>query len=615
MQQIKTYYSTPIQGTTYQWYPIGLVAGHTRKGNFLPYVDSFNIPFQDVKGFSNKAKLIYEFDPADITYSYMYPAMARTFRTAGFQWITQFAYDPIDMAWANTEYQTHFLNLAYTPQKAISMKIAAEVVQEIPLYTSYGGYPADTLFGNFRVSYQEDLSEMNTPAKFYYSGTTSTQPVQPEKLESITGYGNSPVIQYDGTGAYFLDKLSEGIWRLEVMPDAVQVNDPFARPSLKKEVVTILWNSWDMEVNLPDLGNNFTITGINNGNTYTDTSSGNHIRQLTPGVYLLKGTNAKEIEQWQKDTQWKTIKLNEYVAPAPHCKKYYVSHTPVKQVSTGEPLPIKAIIAGPQQPDSVIIYTDKVSFWNARNPYIKMEKTSGYQWEAEFPAEQTNTGQLRYHIVVYKEGQSYTFPDATTGGPLDWDFMGTNYFETEVSPSGSPILLATITTGYSDLAAYTIPEEKGQIKRQVIKNSPVEEQILRLTFHSEAENPAFYLRKYIREEIQGKLNEINMDSKVCIHLKNAPEQFRIGFITANGFTYRSECAYNSSEPIVRIPLSQMSQTATAILPHAYPIFLDKYFIPQTTLPFLPEEIETFELFFEGKTNNTYEVEIGSCWIE
>ncbi len=53
-------------------------------------------------------------------------AMVRTFRTAGFQWITQFAYDPMDIAYANTEYQTHFLNLAYTPHKTISMKIAAE---------------------------------------------------------------------------------------------------------------------------------------------------------------------------------------------------------------------------------------------------------------------------------------------------------------------------------------------------------------------------------------------------------------------------------------------------------------------------------------------------------
>ena len=109
LQQTTVFYSTDIQGTTFQWYPTGLVAGHTRKGNFLPYVDHYPIPFSDVKGFNEKAKLVYEFDPADLLYSYMYPAMVRSFRTAGFQWITQFAYDPIDLARFNTEYQTTFL--------------------------------------------------------------------------------------------------------------------------------------------------------------------------------------------------------------------------------------------------------------------------------------------------------------------------------------------------------------------------------------------------------------------------------------------------------------------------------------------------------------------------
>jgi hypothetical protein len=46
--------------------------------------------------------------------------MARSFRRAGFQWATQFAYDPMATAYANTEYQTHYVNLAYTPSKAIA---------------------------------------------------------------------------------------------------------------------------------------------------------------------------------------------------------------------------------------------------------------------------------------------------------------------------------------------------------------------------------------------------------------------------------------------------------------------------------------------------------------
>lgn len=155
----EAYYDAKIDGTTYQWYPIGLVAGHERKGNFLPYVDSYDIPWKNtIPGFGSKARLVYEFDPADILYSYMYPAVARTFRKEGFQWITQFAYDPTDMARFNTEYQTHFLNLAYTPAKALSMLVAAEAARRTPRGADFGTYPANTTFGDIRVDGIADLS-------------------------------------------------------------------------------------------------------------------------------------------------------------------------------------------------------------------------------------------------------------------------------------------------------------------------------------------------------------------------------------------------------------------------------------------------------------------------
>lgn len=67
-------------------------------------------------------------------------------------------------------------------------------------------------------------------------------------------------IRYEGTGAYFMDCLEPGVWRLEVMPDAVVVNDPFAKPSLDKEVVTIAYGAWDMALQVPDLGMEFTFT-------------------------------------------------------------------------------------------------------------------------------------------------------------------------------------------------------------------------------------------------------------------------------------------------------------------------------------------------------------------
>ena len=143
----------------FQWYPTGLVANHTQQGNFLPNVDEYAIPFDTIAAYKNKVRMVYEFDAADVLAPIMYPAMARSFRKAGFQWATQFAYDPMATAGGNTEYQTHYLNLAYTPQKAISMMIAAKVFMSADEISMATTYPADTVFGKTVIYPREKKSE------------------------------------------------------------------------------------------------------------------------------------------------------------------------------------------------------------------------------------------------------------------------------------------------------------------------------------------------------------------------------------------------------------------------------------------------------------------------
>jgi hypothetical protein len=151
----------------------------------------------------------------------MYPAIARSFREAGMQFAAMFSYDPVQIAWSNTEYPTHFVNLLYAPSKAISLMIAAKAFRELPRGKSFGNYPDNTRFGNFRVGYENNLSELNSATEFIYSNTTATLPIDANSLVHVAGCGNSLIVQYDGTGAYFLDKLAEGIWRLEVYPDVL----------------------------------------------------------------------------------------------------------------------------------------------------------------------------------------------------------------------------------------------------------------------------------------------------------------------------------------------------------------------------------------------------------
>ena len=443
-QVVEAYYATDIQGTTYQWYPTGLVSGHTRRGNCLPAVEKYDIPFSDVKGFDRKARLVYEFDPADVLYTYMYPATVRTLRTAGFQWITQFAYDPIDMAAYNTEYQTHYLNTAYTPGKAVGLMIAAEVARTVQRGEQFAPYPADTLFRDFRVSHTENLTELNDGEKFYYSNCTRTQPKDASRLRAVAGCGSSPVVRYEGTGLYWLDRLEPGVWRLEVMPDVVQTVDPFAKPSLDRKAIQVVDGAWNLTVNLPDLGHRFRVSGLNEGNIRRDQAVDGTIPTLTPGVYLLQREDVQPSHTWRADTTWRNIRLGEYVRPlADHTSAdgYLVRHEPLPSIDVGRDLTLTATVAGGVRPDSVLIYTDKVSFWNDTNPYVKMRPAGGYTWQAIIPADELQEGTYRYNLVVCAGNHRQTFPVGTDKSPLDWDYTEYTYWQTEVQPSRSPLLL------------------------------------------------------------------------------------------------------------------------------------------------------------------------------
>ncbi len=123
VQLMDDYFKAGINGGTFQWYPTGLGYHKELQGNFLPNVDQYEIPFDPVIRKNKGAKIVYEFDAADINRTYIYPAMARSFRAAGMQIATHFSYDPMFLAFANTEYNTHYMNLAYTPGKALSLLI------------------------------------------------------------------------------------------------------------------------------------------------------------------------------------------------------------------------------------------------------------------------------------------------------------------------------------------------------------------------------------------------------------------------------------------------------------------------------------------------------------
>lgn len=589
------YFKSTMQGGTFQWYPTGLGARHELGGNLLPNVDRYVIPFANHPKFKSMAKIVYEFDAADVGRSYIYPAMARSFREAGMQVATHFSYDPTYMAYANTEYGTHYMNLAYTPQKALSLMISSEVFHRIPMNKSFGRYPDNTSFDAFRVDYEDDLAEMITEKKFIYTNTTSSQVHAPEKLEQLAGSGNSTLVQYEGTGAYFLDRIGDGVWRLEVMPDAIWIKDPFERTSLKKEIAVINWRTWPITIQLPNLGLNYAVLGLNTDNIYSGRADGQTV-QVKPGTYLL--TREGVTSGVDRNSKWKNIFLSEFVAPQASVNKIHVLHKPVVELTSGSEYHVSATIVSKEQPENVELHV-----WGGFRPMvIKMVKQHGYAYSATIPAERTQPGFLRYFISVKEQGKFYTYPAGAQTYPGDWDFYAIESYTVPVVERTSPLYLFNAQTDSDQLirqwvrGSSIIPTD-GPGKAEVLVNI---EQLFREDPEQKDKEKIYdySMRYFFGRKVEGRKKVMGSFTKVVFtgrSLNDKPCTVQLALLAKNGSAYAHSLVVTPEKGEFSISMADFRSIKPVTLPRPYPTFLPYYFEASSVSDFSIEDMESLQI--------------------
>ncbi len=396
--------ASSIDGVTFGWYPTGLVAGRALTHNCLPLVDrhhNAHTPCLD-----RLLKVVYEFDAADVQGSCMYPAMAREFRSAGVQVATQFQYDAMALAGTNENWQTHHLNLLYTPGKAISFAIAAEAFRRIPRRTPFPRYPANTRFAGVRVSFEEDLSELVTETDFLYSNTTATVPPAPAALRRIWGVGSSPVVHWPGTGACFLDRLAEGVWRLQIYPDAVVIADPYAGGP--REKVRLVPAAHTMRLALPDLGSGFQCRL--EGGTSGPVEARDGELTLAPGSYLLvrSGLDAGDVPPGVP-----------FVVPSlPQAPAEPGIRLEVPDLwRQGRPLPVTVTVAETEVRSCTALFSGPEG---SRFEPVPLSPAGAYRFRGEVPAERLAAGTCRCMAEVVLPGRVIRCPESAAAfdGPL-----------------------------------------------------------------------------------------------------------------------------------------------------------------------------------------------------
>lgn len=566
-----------IQGVSAQWYPTGLVRGEALPGNPLPNVDRYPLPWSDFPACRNKALMVYEFDGADVDVPVMYPAMARAFRGAGFQWATQFAYDPVAIAHTNTEYQTHYLNLVYTPAKAISFLIAGEVFRRTPRGTDAGTYPASERFGPFRTSYAERLSELVSDTLFAYSGPTATAPPAPASLRHVAGVGSSPVVTYAGTGAYFLDRLADGVWRLEVFPDVVPVEEQYSRGSLKRAVTRVYWRTQQMRFALPDIGDAYSAEPLDAGNAHRPRLDHGAIG-VRPGVYLLTRAGASSAG-FTSSTRVQRRALGEFFAPPSSEGATVVRHEAPASVAQGTAFDVDVQVVQAEAPDSVLAFA-RYAGWQGFRPPLRLSAAGPFSYRGRIPADTGRTGTLEYLVTVFSDGRAVTYPGAVDGVPSAWDFTGTAYWSTRVEPQDSPVVLfnadrdrsRVVNTGYMPGAQIRSDWVSGSMPERIAWLAGVD------AFGPTTGHVAFrtMLRDGARGRIARETRGAPYDATLRVRLRaqsGAEVPVEVALILADGSAWGTTVLAGGQWEEVAVPLRSLTRVPLVLIPRPYPTFL------------------------------------------
>jgi hypothetical protein len=321
-------------------------------------------------------------------------------------------------------------------------------MRRLPAYKSYGRYPDDRRFGDFRVSYETDSSELVADGAYINAGATDTKPKDARTLTRVAGVGTSPVVGYEGTGAYFLDKVRDGVWRLELYPDEVLVRDPFEQPQPDKAVSRLLYRNWPMRIALPDLGANFTATPITvpaDTGTVARRAEGGAVA-VEPGVWLLSAS--PQVDRATLPARIARVGFSEYHVNDPVEYPDDVLTLAPAEFIAGRPVEIRARVANTKLADSAKLWLRPAGARGFRDA-IAMVRESGNDYVAA--AGTLTPGLYEYMVSTTTGERSTTFPGAEPRLPNAWPFRTDSVWTFRVTPADAPLRLLDPKTDYARL--------------------------------------------------------------------------------------------------------------------------------------------------------------------
>ncbi len=599
------------QGVTFGWYPTGLNAGHELEGNYLRGADAY--PDMLRPELAHLPRIVYEFDSPDLRTGTMYPAMARTFRAVGTQFAAMFAYDMLATASRNLGWQTHYLNLVYTPRKALSAIIAAEAMRRLPRLQSYGSYPQNTRFGDFHISYDGDLGELVARDAFLYTSSTGAKPPDPAALQRVAGHGSSPTVEYHGEGIYFLDKVRSGIWRLEVYPDAVPIRDPFEPPRADKIVTRAINRAWPMTITLPDLGPSFTAQPITAGNQQTVQANGGSVT-VTPGVYVLSAGGA--VDTATLPPFLGRLGFKEYHAPPRDTVPLTVVSLAAPQYLAGRDAELRARIVDLTDPESVSVFVRATPGGFYRG--FPMRRIAAYEYTTTIPAAALREGPHEFVITAFRGGSALTFPAGVAGKPTDWNYNGQAPWRFDVVATTTPLRLFDPGTDAARLAFTRIGDAGRRGLFRVALSPANGEPIFHFELPTDTSGwspPDYTASLVVKTRVAARQETMVAANELRIRLRglSANQTVHVTLMEDDGTSWTVPVAVDSTWQERVVPLTSFTIGRGVLLPEGFPGEWNYWVGPAegrggSTDRLRPEHVERLQLSLRRNEGRGVEVE-------
>ena len=296
--------ASSADGATNGSYPTGLDSGRRQAGRLIESI----VPFKEA--IPGKLRMVYEFDAADTSDPSLYPAFALAFRASDVQLAAQFQYDLLPLASSNLSWRTHYLNLVYTPARAMSLAIGREAMHRVRRGAPYNLADRKLECPPFSIDGEKGTAVMADAESYLSVGAVSVQATDPSRLRRVWGCGSSPLVTSTGNGCYFFDKVSDGVWRLQLYPSVVEVADPFSGEPYAKTLVSP--DPVRLAIGIPDIGRTYHVWTVKGLKRKTVAVDG---RVLLPqGDYLLTRTECLPSDLARTVS---AMDIPEFVSPEP----------------------------------------------------------------------------------------------------------------------------------------------------------------------------------------------------------------------------------------------------------------------------------------------------------